>query len=167
MKNIKFYTVSIVILSILILTSCNVFYSGHFEGGELLDKELMESIKSELFTSEVIGSEINGGEINTINSDNNTFKEQTEVSTIEKTEFEIESSNNTENCENSENAETSDAVEYTEIDTSTVYWTKKGSVWHRFRNCSYLSKSKEIESGSVEDAIEAGKEKLCSSCAKK
>ena len=49
----------------------------------------------------------------------------------------------------------------------TVYWTEGGGVWHLFEDCGHLKRAKEIFSGSVQDAIQSGKEKICSSCNKK
>ena len=43
----------------------------------------------------------------------------------------------------------------------TVYWTPNGSVWHYDRNCSALSRSQEILSGTIE---ESGKERGCKLC---
>ncbi len=54
-----------------------------------------------------------------------------------------------------------------EPDTAeTVYWTESGSVWHKSAECGYLRKSKGTLSGAVSEAIDAGKEKPCSSCGK-
>ncbi len=47
-----------------------------------------------------------------------------------------------------------------------VYWTEGGEVWHLTENCSSLSRSKNILSGSVEAAIDAGKERACMRCGK-
>ena len=55
--------------------------------------------------------------------------------------------------------------ETTEADDGTVYWIENGSVWHNDVNCQHI-KGKEVISGSVEDAIEAGKQRLCRSCEK-
>ena len=46
-----------------------------------------------------------------------------------------------------------------------VYWTKKGKVWHVSKDCRYI-KNSEVESGTADNAIEAGKERACSSCGK-
>jgi hypothetical protein len=67
---------------------------------------------------------------------------------VSSLETEIES----ENVSNSENA--------------TVYWTEGGSVWHTDDRCGHLKRAKEILTGTVKEAIEAGKDKVCSSCAK-
>ena len=55
--------------------------------------------------------------------------------------------------------------ETTEADDGTVYWIENGSVWHNDVNCQHI-KGKEVISGTVKDAIEAGKERLCRSCEK-
>ena len=46
------------------------------------------------------------------------------------------------------------------------YWTEKGNVWHTRRDCSYLSESKDVFEGSIDNAVEAGKERPCSRCVK-
>ena len=46
------------------------------------------------------------------------------------------------------------------------YWTASGSVYHKWPDCGHLKNSSTISSGSKEEAILAGKEKLCSSCDK-
>lgn len=51
-----------------------------------------------------------------------------------------------------------------EADSGTVYWTPGGSVWHTTESCSSLSRSKEIISGTEEQAIQAGKERVCKKC---
>lgn len=53
-----------------------------------------------------------------------------------------------------------------ENQTDTVYWVKNGGVWHLRRDCSSLSRSKEILSGTVDEAIAAGKERVCKLCGK-
>lgn len=50
--------------------------------------------------------------------------------------------------------------------STTVYWTGSGSVWHTRRDCSYIKNSDDIFSGTVSEAISKGKKKLCSSCQK-
>lgn len=48
-----------------------------------------------------------------------------------------------------------------------VHWTAGGEVWHEWSSCGHLSQKNEVESGSVEDAISAGKERGCSFCTEK
>ena len=46
----------------------------------------------------------------------------------------------------------------------TVYWVKNGEVWHTKSTCSSLSRSKNILSGTVEEAMLAGKNRVCKRC---
>lgn len=48
--------------------------------------------------------------------------------------------------------------------SNTVYWVKSGKVWHTTKNCPSLSRSKSILFGSVDDAMSAGKERVCKRC---
>lgn len=43
----------------------------------------------------------------------------------------------------------------------TVYWTPSGSVWHSDPNCTSLSRSKDVRSGTV---AQSGKERGCKIC---
>ena len=45
-----------------------------------------------------------------------------------------------------------------------VFWTPSGALWHASAECSYLSNSKEIFHGSLDEAMLAGKERECSRC---
>ncbi len=45
-----------------------------------------------------------------------------------------------------------------------VYWTAGGSVWHIDRNCSALSNSAAVESGTIKEAEMAGKSRACKKC---
>ncbi len=47
---------------------------------------------------------------------------------------------------------------------NTVYWVSSGKVWHATENCKTLSRSKNIKSGTVADAIEKEKQRACSVC---
>ncbi len=49
---------------------------------------------------------------------------------------------------------------------ATVYWVASGKVWHLKQNCSTLSRSRNIQSGTVGDAMNAGKERVCKVCSK-
>ena len=46
----------------------------------------------------------------------------------------------------------------------TVYWVAGGSVWHLHSECPSLLRSREILQGTVQDAIESGKERVCKRC---
>ena len=45
-----------------------------------------------------------------------------------------------------------------------VFWTPSGTNWHESYKCSYLSNSKTIYHGTVEEAKLEGKEKACERC---
>lgn len=45
-----------------------------------------------------------------------------------------------------------------------VFWTESGTLWHSTYTCSYLSRSKDVIHGSLEDALLAGKTGACSRC---
>lgn len=50
--------------------------------------------------------------------------------------------------------------------SSSVYWTPKGKSYHNRQNCSTLKRSKTILSGSLNDALSAGKLDPCDICVK-
>lgn len=54
--------------------------------------------------------------------------------------------------------------EYSGVD---VYWTTFGKVYHLSEDCSHLNRSDELTVGSVEQAIEANKTRVCKTCEKK
>ena len=49
---------------------------------------------------------------------------------------------------------------------SVVYWTPGGKSYHSRRSCSTLSRSKTVNSGSLNDALNAGKSDPCNVCIK-
>lgn len=57
-----------------------------------------------------------------------------------------------------------DTIDSAESQAYTVYWVKNGEVWHTTRTCSTLSRSKTILSGTVEEAMLAGKDRVCKRC---
>lgn len=54
--------------------------------------------------------------------------------------------------------------ENTAGDDGIVYWTDGGSVWHTDKECTSLSHSVDIRSGTVEKAIGCGKSRACKRC---
>ena len=52
----------------------------------------------------------------------------------------------------------------TEPIDETVYWVSGGSVYHSTKDCPSLSRSKNIQSGTVEEAKAAGKTEPCKVC---
>lgn len=56
------------------------------------------------------------------------------------------------------------SAEVTTASEATVYWTPGGSVWHISRSCSALKNSSEVLSGTQDEALAAGKERVCKKC---
>lgn len=46
-----------------------------------------------------------------------------------------------------------------------VYWTPKGTKYHRDPNCSYIKNAKELQSGTITQAVNNGAKSPCSRCA--
>lgn len=131
---------------ILFLTSCSLFIpSERFDGGKLLDSDEMSRIKSEVFAT-----------------DTETEEQATESKSVCETE---ERSTEREVCSD-ENLSKAESETIGNL-TKTVFWTESGTVWHLFKNCGYLKESKNILSGSVKEALEEGKEKVCTNCSKR
>ena len=77
----------------------------------------------------------------------------------------LESDIDTEGEIDTEKKESEGATSNTEEGTfETVYWTKSGTKWHLFIDCSYIKNSENVLSGTVEEAIEAKKEGVCKRC---
>lgn len=51
--------------------------------------------------------------------------------------------------------------------TGPVYWAAGGSVLHLDADCYHLARASQILTGTVEEAIAAGKQTLCASCQKR
>lgn len=51
-----------------------------------------------------------------------------------------------------------------ELDENKVYWVPNGKSYHSTDECVALLKSKEICSGTLDEAIEEGKDDPCSKC---
>ncbi len=83
---------------------------------------------------------------------------------IVETDITYESISDTEAV--SEEAEvTSDKLETQSLpDENVVYWVKNGEVWHLTEKCPSLSRSKTILSGTVDEAVENGKTRVCKRC---
>lgn len=58
----------------------------------------------------------------------------------------------------------SESVSDTTPADGIVYWLKTGTVYHTDPDCHHIAGKDQVCSGSVEEAAEAGKKKLCSSC---
>ena len=136
---IVFFSVLTVVFS---LVSCTDATSMDFYGGELLDDSKMSEIKSRVFSSE--------------SAENDLISEQ------EKSEDNSE--NKVQESENNERTEEKEEITDGDVSSSdVVFWTKNGEVWHLSENCRHLKKSTVI-SGTLDEAMEQGKKRACSSC---
>ena len=130
--------------------------SGNLQGGDLLDSDRISEIKEEvLATEETTTAEIT--------SDVTTGEEG---SSDEKTNDTVQ----TEDTGTQSNSSSATDTDDTQSDANigeTVYWTESGGVWHLYRDCGHLKNSQNVLSGTVEEAEEAGKDHVCSTCNKK
>lgn len=158
-KKLLFFLI-VAALAVACLSSCSLFATQNnvFEGGQMLNDEMMSEIRAN-----VLGTQQE--------SDSATapFEAKTENIPSEseiETAFEDETgATNTDAKEQTSAEEVSTEAFQTEEVPSVLYWTEGGEVWHTSPDCRYL-KNKTVLSGTQADALEAGKKRLCSSCAK-
>jgi hypothetical protein len=57
-------------------------------------------------------------------------------------------------------------IEYGEDGNQIVFWLESSKIWHLSRHCSSLSRTdpSKLISGSIDEAIKAGKERACKNC---
>ena len=53
------------------------------------------------------------------------------------------------------------------VSIETYYWTPNGTKYHIFKDCSTLTRSSTILSGTLEEGMATGKSGLCKTCEKK
>lgn len=46
----------------------------------------------------------------------------------------------------------------------TVYWLSGGSVYHKDSTCYHIKEKPNVQSGTAAQAVQAGKDRLCSAC---
>ncbi len=49
--------------------------------------------------------------------------------------------------------------------TGTVYWTTFGKVYHTSSECSHINGKDNVDDGTVQEAIESGRTRMCKTCA--
>lgn len=64
-------------------------------------------------------------------------------------------------------AETEEAPDTKDSPDTPVYWTDGGQVWHTDPACASLKRAKSVRTGTVEEAKNAGKSRICSYCESK
>ena len=62
------------------------------------------------------------------------------------------------------NAQRYTSGSYPPINPECVYWVPKGNVYHSTYKCTHISKSSEIQHGTIEEAEAQGKTQPCSRC---
>ena len=149
----------------LVLSSCSNYLnsSDDFYGGDVVDAEMLSSIAESVFSSDeslrpeetttLVEGDLVYGEDETTEADpsgDNVENGGEETTTAEKT------------AEGDPEEETTKRYH-----DGTYYWTESGKVYHKWADCGHLKNSSEVFSGSALDAEAAGKETLCSLCAKK
>lgn len=185
----------LIAISLAVFCSCSIlsFDRTEIRGGTPLNKEELENIKSDIFADNDVDSSINeDSEVGSPNENDVTvywtengslwhthqdcryLKNSTNI--ISGTQAEAEASGKSGLCSSCSNidaesettesvSEESSAVE-DEIIENPCYWTPNGKTWHTDRDCHYIKNSKDVISGSVEQAKNEGKTSLCSACAK-
>ena len=144
-------SVSLLCLLSLLLCSCSVTLSdqGTFYGGEMLDDERLAEIRQNVLGEGEEDSSKSASEIT-----------PTEYPETDKTaESESNASSQKENISREKDSEENASAN----SGSLLYWTEGGEVWHISKDCRYL-KNKEVLSGNQDDALSAGKKRLCSAC---
>ena len=141
----------LVIIAVVLVGICGcseyLADSESISSGEILTPEYMSEISQKLVEDKTTSSTVLSTPDTSIDigGETNEFTEQSSLtSTKEVSVTTIE-----------------DSVEPLE---DIVYWTENGSVWHKTKDCSSLSRSKNIISGSELDAISSGKERVCKRC---
>ncbi len=152
MKRITKILLSTFLVAICVLQcSCAFFLydNARFSGGEALNDELIEEIKNDLFTSDTKGDQPSVEDSTDLKNEGNT--------------------DNTENVspEADDSSDNGNTSETEASQQNVVYWTKSGSVWHSYIDCGHIKNSKNIISGTVEEAVNEGKSNLCKNCGKR
>lgn len=158
MKKVYRIVLGIIITALLLtlFVACNFDESkNHLSGAQLLDDNALSEIKNDIINEETSSIEA---------SSSGDIEIESSPATVEGISSETKRNE----------SEATEAESYTGPDfgtednnvKETVYWTESGSVWHTTNKCRYLKNSKNVLSGSIEEAKEAGKTKVCSGCGK-
>lgn len=165
---------SLLLLTLLVMTvisvSCSPYsdFASNDYSGETLDREMLESISASIFTSEETSS-VNTEFItdeSTVEAGQDNVTGAVAVDTETATEADASADGSATTEDPTEPQAVGSKDDQTEPQEELYYWTAGGEVWHKSADCRYLKKSKEILSGTVSDAKDAGKERACSGCCK-
>ena len=160
-----------ILFSVISLAACTEIlpYNGYFDGGEILDNELMSEIRSKYVVEETTENNNEVSSSSSLESKSDLASDISETDDNKETEHVVsissETASATEITEESETSNTSDTNESTETNPDIAFWTENGEVYHTKEACRYL-KNKSYTTGTIQQAIENGKERLCSTCGK-
>jgi len=161
---LKYVLIILAVLLCVSATACDFDESGNkFHGGEILDENIIQSIKDALITTEQT-TDISETE-STQKDTGTTESTNTEESDDQSTQTETKHDTTEKSEENTVVTEAETKDNDSESDEQIVYWTKSGETWHTKEDCYHIKKS-EYVSGTVEEAIEAGKKRVCKTCTK-
>lgn len=135
--------------SVLLLTGENSYGHPHKEVVDLLQKENLDVYRSDESGDIVATSTGNGI---TFNTEPDSYKSGSSTST----------NNNSTSNTNTNNQVTQKPT--TNNTSKTYYFTKSGKSYHTTKDCSTLSRSKNILEGSLDEAISQGKDDPCDKC---
>lgn len=131
-----FLIVSVLLLCVFALIGCRD--DAAFDAGESLSAKELEALQNSLREQEKEGEE----------SDESTLDDTPE--------------------QGGEQSGVGDELQNDDIDENKTvfYYTETGEVYHTNRDCTYLSKSKDVREGDLSQVEKAGKNRVCSLCAK-
>lgn len=168
MQKRSWVIVALTLALMLIFSSCANYINSadDFYGGDVIDAEMLSSIAESVFSSdeslrpketEADGEDASGNGVSNDTTD--------EISS----DNEDATPSNPEDLPDEEptNEESTEEGTINREHDGVYYWTESGAKYHKWADCGHLKNSTNILSGTLEEAIDAGKEGLCSSCAKK
>lgn len=100
-------------------------------------------------------------QINELQYENNALKLENEEIINENSSIKVQALKSGQKTEPEETPVQQYIETETDTQTETVYWVPNGKVWHTTQNCSTLSRSHDIRSGTIE---ESGKSRCCKKC---
>lgn len=164
MRRKEWLIIILALASMLIFSACANYLNSadDFYGGDVVDAEMLSSIAESIFESD---ESLRPEETSAWD---NGFSES---GSEEVTEDSVSGEDVTTGLNSSEQPTDSEVT--TEEQTTArehdgvYYWTESGTKYHKWSDCGHLKNSANIISGTLDEAHEAGKEDLCSSCAKK
>lgn len=144
-------------LFLILLMLITVFFSGcsksqKYYAGEKISQKSITRYSEEIAQDEIVPK---------IESTTSIISQATATDT--ETEKHPETTSALNNSLEIDTAQPPDSI----VATNIYYWTPGGEKYHIYSDCSTLSRSKTIISGTLEEGMAAGKSGLCKTCEKK